>query len=353
MHKSTTESAPLAPDLRGQAPDADQSSQFRWPSGFERIPDEDWTTAPLDPLGQRYASMATHRWYTNLELTRQQLKQALRPGHILVDYSGGTGILASHLVQDLPDVGIVIVDASPRFLRVALEKFRHEPRVAFRLLHPVNGEKRRLQGLDEAIGPILRERGVDGLVSTNAVHLYSELTETFRAWWRVLRPNAHVFVQSGDIRNPEGRPGEWLISEVVERVREVAKQIACEDPSYEQYRAVLSDPARLAAYDALWRKVFLPIRPVTTYRAALAEAGFMVGDTTTTSVDVGVLEWYEATSVYPDLLAFIGGSPRVDGRRPSPAEVQDQLRLLKQSFLETFPNRDVYQSTWTYLTAAR
>jgi ubiquinone/menaquinone biosynthesis C-methylase UbiE len=331
----------------------DQSVQFQWPAGFERIPNEEWTTAPLDPLGQRYASMATHRWYSNLDLTREQLKQAMKPGQILVDYSGGTGILTSKLVNDLPGVGIVIVDASPRFLRVALEQFRDDPRVAFRLLHPVDGDKRRLQGLDEAIGPVLRERGVDGLVSTNAVHLYSDLTETFRAWWRVLRPDAQVFVQSGDIRNPEGRPGEWLISEVVERVREVAKDIALEDDSYTQYRAVLRDTARMEQYETLWRKVFLPLRPVAAYRSALAQAGFRVGDTITRSVDVGVLEWFEATSVYPDLLAWVGGSPRVDGRKPTPAEVQDQLRLLKQSFVETFPNRDVYQSTWTYLSAAR
>lgn len=326
---------------------------FQWPAGFERIPNEDWVTAPVDPLGERYASMATHRWYANLDLTRQQLKEQLRPGQILIDYSGGTGILARQLVDELPGVGIVIVDASPRFLRVALEQLRDEPRVAFRLLHPRLGERRRLQGLDEAIGPVLRERGVDALVSTNAVHLYQDLAETFRAWWRVIRPNGRVFVQSGDIRNPEGRPGEWLISEVVERVREVAKQIAFDDPAYEPYRAVLADPTRLAKYDALWRMVFLPIRPVATYRSALAEAGFLVGDTITRSVDVGVLEWYEATSVYPDLLAWVGGSPRVDGRQPTVSELADRLRLLKQSFLHLFANRDVYQSTWTYLTAER
>lgn len=326
---------------------------FCWPSGFERIPNDEWVRGAVDPLGERYASMAAHRWYKNLDLTREQLKQTLKPGQILVDYSGGTGILARQLLQDVPDVGIVIVDASPRFLRVALDQLGHEPRVAFRLLHRHQGGQRRLQGLDEALGPVLRERGVDALVSTNAVHLYTELAETFRAWSRVVRPGGKVFVQSGDIRNPEGRPGEWLISEVVERVREVAKDIANEDPHYEPYRAVLADPERMALYEALWRVVFLPIRPVSAYQAALAEAGFNVGGTMTRTVDVGVLEWYEATSVYPDLLAWVGGSPKVDGRIADPSQVQDRLQLLKQSFLELFPNRDVYQSTWTYLSAQR
>jgi SAM-dependent methyltransferase len=330
-----------------------QKAGFDWPVGFERVPAEDWTKAALDPLGERYASMARHRWYANLDLTREQLGQALKPGQILIDYSGGTGILAGQLRNQLTDVGIVIVDASPRFLRVALEQLRDTPRVGFRLLHKHPSEPRRLQDLDDAIGPVLGQRGADALVSTNAVHLYSDLVGTFRAWSRALRPGAKVFVQSGDIRNPEGLPGEWLISEVVERVREVAKTIVAEDSRYEKYRPVLADAGRMARYDALWRTVFLPIRPVSEYRSALEAAGFTVEPTVTRTIDVGVLEWFEATSVYPDLLAWVGGSPKVDGAPPTAEALADRLRLLEQAFLKLFPNRDVYQSTWTYLTAQR
>lgn len=326
-------------------------SAFQWPSGFERIPAEDWTTAPLDPLGQRYDSMASHRWYANLGLTVEQLSGALKPGEILVDYSGGTGILTRQLLERIPGIGIAIVDASARFLRVALESFRDQPRVAFRLLHYIESQKR-LQRLDEVLSPTRLGRGVDVISSTNAVHLYPNLVETFQAWARVLRPGGRVFVQSGDIRNPDGKPGEWLISEVVEKVREVAKEIAAEDPRYAPYRAVLANPERMAAYDALWRKVFLPIRPVSEYVDALKAAGFSVGDVITRTVDVGVLEWYEATSVYPDLLAWVGGSPKIDRRQSTPSEVQDRLDLLKQSFLKLFQGRDVYQSTWTYLVAS-
>jgi SAM-dependent methyltransferase len=329
------------------------TGRFTWPEGFERVPvGQGWSEAPVDPLGQRYASMATHRWYANLELTLEQLAQALAPGQLLVDYSGGTGILARRIVDHVPDVGVLIADTSPRFLRVALAELGREPRVAFRLMQPREGE-RRLERLDEVVGPAILRRGADALVSTNAVHLYPELADTFRSWARVVRPGGRVFVQSGDIRNPEGRPGEWLISEVVGRVREVAREIAAEDPRYQPYRAVLADGEQMARYDALWRRVFLPLRPVSDYRAALEEAGFSVKETITRTIDVGVLEWYEATSVYPDLLAWVGGSPKVDGRAPSPEALQDRLDLLKQSFLRLFAGRDVYQSTWTYLTAQR
>jgi len=325
---------------------------FDWPKDFQRIPDADWTTAPLDPLGQRYDSMARHLWYTNLALTLEQLSAALKPGQVLIDYSGGTGILARQLLQRVTGIGVVMVDASPRFLRVALEHFREQPRVAFRLLNYLEGQ-RRLQRLDEVLEPTLVRRGVDGLVSTNAVHLYPDLEDTFQAWARVVRPGGKVFVQSGDIRNPEGKPGEWLISEVVAKVREVAREVAAEDPRYAPYREVLANPERMAAYDALWRKVFLPIRPVSEYREALTRAGFTVTGVITRTVDVGVLEWYEATSVYPDLLAWVGGSPKVDRRQPTPSELQDRLDLLKQSFLKLFSGRDVYQSTWTYLAAEK
>ncbi|MDY7227766.1 class I SAM-dependent methyltransferase [Hyalangium rubrum] len=325
---------------------------FDWPKDFHRIPDEDWTDAPLDPLGQRYDSMARHLWYRNLELTVEQLAEALKPGQLLIDYSGGTGILARQLLQRIAGIGTVMVDASPRFLRVALEHFRDEPRVAFRLLRYLEGE-RRLQGLDEVLGPAFLARKADALVSTNAVHLYPDLPGTFQAWARSVRPGGKVFVQSGDIRNPEGKPGEWLISQVVEKVREVAKEVAAEDPRYAPYRAVLEDRAKMAAYDALWRKVFLPIRPVSEYQEALTQAGFTVKDILTRTVDVGVLEWYEATSVYPDLLGWVGGSPKVDKRLPTAAEVQDRLDLLKQSFLKLFKGRDIYQSTWTYFVAER
>lgn len=325
---------------------------FDWPKDFHRIPDEDWTKSPLDPLGQRYDSMARHLWYRNLELTLEQLAEALKPGQVLIDYSGGTGILTRQLLERVAGIGVVMVDASPRFLRVALEHFRDKPRVAFRLLRYLEAQ-RRLQRLDEVLEPALVSRGVDGLVSTNAVHLYPDLEDTFQAWARVVRPGGHVHVQSGDIRNPEGKPGEWLISEVVEKVREVAKEVAAEDERYAPYRAVLTDTARMAAYDGLWRKVFLPIRPASEYRDALTKAGFKVKDILTRTVEVGVLEWYEATSVYPDLLAWVGGSPKVDKRVATAAEVQDRLDLLKQSFLKLFKGRDIYQSTWTYFVAER
>ena len=94
---------------------------------------------------------------------------------MLIDYSGGTGILVDRLLLRLADrqVGAMIVDSSPKFLRVALDRFRDNERVAFRVLRYLKGEKR-LELLDEVVDPVLVERGVDAITSTNAIHLYPE-----------------------------------------------------------------------------------------------------------------------------------------------------------------------------------
>src|SRR5688500_13848678 len=104
----------------------DPGHSFAWDPEFERIPDEPWVDAPVDEFGLHYDTVENHGWYRNLDLTVEQLAGDLRPGDILIDYSGGTGILLDRLGLRIFDrqVGMVIVDSSPKFLRVALDRFR-------------------------------------------------------------------------------------------------------------------------------------------------------------------------------------------------------------------------------------
>src|SRR5437867_246591 len=184
---------------------------FVWPSGFERIPDEDWTRQPVDTFGLRYDTVENHGWYKNLDPTVEDLARHLTDGQLLIDYSGGTGILLDRLKLRIFDrqVGVLIADSSPKFLRVALDKFGDDERVALRLLR-WRKEDRRLDWLDEAVGPELAGRGADAIASTNAIHLYLDLEETLASWARVLKPRGRAFVQSGTIRNPHARPSDWL-----------------------------------------------------------------------------------------------------------------------------------------------
>src|SRR5688500_18276514 len=107
-----------------------------WPEGFERVPTAAWTALPIETLARKYDSVEHHGWYRNLEPTLDELEEKLRDGDLICDYSGGTGILADRLLRRCPELraGVLIVDSSPKFLRLALEKLGSDGRVGFRLI---------------------------------------------------------------------------------------------------------------------------------------------------------------------------------------------------------------------------
>ena len=83
----------------------EERNSFDW-GGLERIPDEDWVSQPVDAFGLHYDTVENHGWYRNLDLTVEQLAHDLGDGQILIDYSGGTGILLARLrlqIGDRPD----------------------------------------------------------------------------------------------------------------------------------------------------------------------------------------------------------------------------------------------------------
>ncbi len=222
-----------------------------WPSGFRRVPADDWVEQPPETLALTYDTVREHGWYKNLDPTVASLIDALAPGDILLDYSGGTGILAERLLARLPDteLGILIVDASPKFLRVALDKLGADERVAFRLIRYLK-DVGRLQTVQEVIEEPLLARGVDAISSTNAIHLYYDLEDTLRSWRGVLRAGGRVFAQSGNIGVPELSKGAWIIDETVAAIDAAAAEIVRSDDRYESYRA---RPRRRRAPGALPR----------------------------------------------------------------------------------------------------
>jgi hypothetical protein len=242
-------------------------------------------------------------------------------------------------------VRIVIADSSPKFLRLAMEKFRHEERVAFRWVRYL-ADRKRLEFLDEVL-----EIPADALVSTNAIHLYYDLVDTLRSWARVLRPGHCAYVQSGNIRNPSAKPHEWIIDETVESLHEIAIRLVGSDPRGAPYRSIPQDPARMNAYSTLRRKFFLPVRPLEEYVRAFEEAGFSVSQTATETIEARVDQWYEFLAVYHEgVLGWIGGSERIEGHAPTERAVQDRLYFLRQAMDQLFEGREVFPCCWTYLT---
>src|SRR5688572_16639629 len=85
-----------------------------WPAGFKPVPDEPWAKAPVDPFARGYDALRRHSWYANLDPTVRAASGWLADGAVVLDYSGGTGILAERLLEARPraEAGLVNADAS-------------------------------------------------------------------------------------------------------------------------------------------------------------------------------------------------------------------------------------------------
>jgi SAM-dependent methyltransferase len=329
---------------------APEPSGFSWPEGFVRVPDEDWTTQPIDPTAQAYDRVDEHGWYSNLEPSVEEIAAFLRDGDILLDYSGGTGILLDRLrlrIFDRP-VGWLIADASAKFLRVALEKYGDDPRVAVRLLRFVRDE-RRLQRLSE-----VSDLTVDAIASVNAIHLYPDLDEVASEWVRALRPGGRVFVNSGNLRNPRAAAEEWILDETVWVINDLAEGLVRSRPEYARYRPVLDDQQRMRAHAAARDRVFLEPRPLAHYTDALARAGLEITDVREKTIVARVEEWFEFMTAYHDaVLGWVGGTAKLDGAAPAPEAVEDRLRLMREAMTTIFGGRDEFRACWTYITAEK
>jgi hypothetical protein len=329
----------------------EERNSFDW-GVLERVPDEDWVSQPVDAFGLHYDTVENHGWYRNLDLTVEQLAQGLREGQILIDYSGGTGILLDRLRLQIRDrrVGMVIVDSSPKFLRIALDRFKSDGRVAFRRLRYLR-EERRLQHVDEVLPPGFIS---DALVSTNAIHLYDELENTLRAWTRVLGPRAMARINSGNIRNPRAGASERIIDDTVYLVHEAASGIVRANDRYAPYRAVLDEEERLRPYLDYRDRVFLAPRPLEHYLDVLRAAGFDVAEVTERTIEADVEEWYEFLAAYADaVLGWVGGSEKVDGEGASEKAAADRLRLIRESLDVVFGGSPTFSYCWTYISAKR
>jgi SAM-dependent methyltransferase len=328
---------------------------FAWPAGFERVPDEEWTREPLSESGLAYDHVEEHGWYSNLNPTVEELAGWLGDGDVLVDYSGGTGILLDRLrlrIFDRP-VGVVVVDASAKFLRVAHEKYKDDPRFAARLLRYLKEEKR-LESLDEVLGPELLARGVDGIVAANAVHLYPDLDEVATAWVRALKPGGRVFINSGNLRNPSAKPGEWILDETVWVINDLAESLVRSEPKYARYRPALDDVTRMTAHHAHRDRVFLQPRPLEYYTDALTRNGLTVTGVKQATIVADVGEWFELMTAYHEaVLGWVGGTKRVEGEPPTDEAVQDRLAIMRHAMETIFGGRKTFTACWTYITAEK
>ncbi|MEE2789853.1 MAG: hypothetical protein VX589_21105 [Myxococcota bacterium] len=314
-----------------------------------------WAGGLVEGLALKYDTVEGHGWYDNLDPTVDLLAEELEPGAVLIDYSGGTGILAQRLIERraAQDLGIVIVDSSPKFLRLALEKFRDNQAVAFRHIQYIKAEKR-LQTLDETARWSLLPAQPAALVSTNAIHLYYGLHETIRSWWRVLGPGASLYVQSGNIANPDAPDGTWIIDETVEHIHRISLDLAHSDPEFASYRSVMDDQAYMNAHTDLRKKYFLPVRPLSTYVEAIEGSGFRMVSAECRPIQANVEDWYRFLSVYHEgVVGWMGGAKRITGTTVDERVKADRLTMMRRALDILFEGHDTFDASWTYLKATR
>jgi len=122
--------------------------------------------------------------------------------------------------------------------------------------------------------------------------LYYDLDETLASWARTLRPGGLAFICSGNMRNPHGRPDEWIIDETVARVNDIAADIVHAEPAFAEHRQTLDDAALMSRHARLREKVFVPVRPLEFYTDAFRDAGFSVLHVFEETIFARVDEWY-------------------------------------------------------------
>ena len=285
------------------------------------MPDEDWTKAPVDEFGLAYDHVDQHGWYRNLDPTVAQLAH-LRDGDILVDYSGGTGILLDRLQLRVFDarIGTVVVDSSAKFLRVALEKFQDDPRVALRLLRFL-GREAAAAARRGARPPAARAGRRRDRVDQRHAPLPRPRRDRQRRGWSAA-PGRPVFINSGNIRNPRAERSEWILDETVWVVDDLAEGLVRTDPSYGAYRTRSTTPS-----------AWPPTPPTATasswspaarlLRADVERAGLVVEDVREESIEAGVDDWFEflaptTTPCSAGSAAPSGSTARRRRRRRSP-----------------------------------
>jgi SAM-dependent methyltransferase len=348
LHRSV--SKPLPASVR-----ASGAGAFEWPAGFVPVPEDEWTRHALDDTALAYDHVDEHGWYNNLNPTVDELAATIGDGDIVLDYSGGTGILLDRVrlrIFERP-VGWLIVDASAKFLRVALEKYQGDPRVGVRLLRFLKDEKR-LQTLGEVLGEEMLTRGVDVIVAVNAIHLYPDLDEVAAAWTAALKPGGKVFINSGNLRNPRAAAGEWILDETVWVINDIAEGIVRSEPAYAKYRPVLDNAERMQAHAMQRDRVFLKPRPLEYYTRALGGAGLTVVEVREKTIKADVHEWFELMTAYHEsVLGWVGGSKKLDGQAATPEAIEDRMAIMRRAMETIFAGRSTFNACWTYITCEK
>ncbi len=325
-----------------------------WDNSVDRIPAEKWTMSPVDASALEYDKHATNAFGSAWEPTIAQLITILGDDKVLIDYSCGTGQFTERLLQYCGDfVRILNVDVSPRYLRIAADRFRNDARVALRLLKKSsNGHS--YEYVDDVLNDLISDREADILTCTNAIHLYPNLFETLGSWYRALRPGGFALVSTGDMSNPSREISGWRLHDTITTVNEIAKDIVRTEPLFQEYRDKVDDNGLMRKYDDLRNRVYPKTRPLEFYLESFSEAGLAPLHFFEKPINIRVEDFIEALVPYHEVvLGWVGGSLKVENVEATEAALRDRLFLIRYCSERLYSGRESFQCFWTYITCQK
>lgn len=310
---------------------------------IEKIYDEQIANSPITEFALGYDEVKHHSWYDNLDYIIQLASQKFTDDDLIMDYSCGTGIVGERINEKGLNPKILMLDASLKYLRLAYEKFYNNENYFFRLL---NFKK----GLESSLVENFSKK-LNGIICTNAVHLYPNVEETFLNWYNLLEENGTLIINSGNILNKKMQSDESiLIDETVNDIFRLSYQIVESNSKYYKYSPKVNDSYWNKKYVELKDKYFLPIKDIEYYTNKLTEIGFVIDEVKVIDIQANVDEWYDFLKVYDDgILGWIGGVEKVTGDIPTLEDIQNRLDIMKEALDIIFNGEKSFKASWNYI----
>ena len=316
---------------------------------MDKIIDDEFLKSDVTEFALGYDKVKNHTWYDNLDYLVKLSSEYFNEDDLIMDYSCGTGIFCERLLKiKIDSPRILMLDSSPKYLKLSYEKFHRNYKFFFRLIKFIK-EENRLQTIEESIGSKSSEL-LDGIVCTNAIHLYPNIQDTIKSWHNILVKGGKLLINSGNILNPDMDSSSVLIDQTVNRIAEVSYDIVKSNPKYSKYVDLIQNFDYINKHNKLRDKYFLPIRPIDFYTEELIKNGFKMIEVKTENVDAKVDEWFDFLKVYHEgIIGWIGGSKKITGIEPNEEEINDRVEIIKTALDIIFENNNDFKACWNYI----
>ena len=316
---------------------------------MDKIIDESFLKSDVTEFALGYDRVKNHTWYDNLNYLVDLSKEYFNDDDFIMDYSCGTGIFPERLLKsNVSCPRILMMDSSPKYLKLSYDKFGSNYKFFFRLMKYLK-EENRLQTIDESMGEDYKEL-LDGIICTNAIHLYPTISDTIKSWNKLLVKGGKLLINSGNIYNPLMGADTKLIDQTVNEISKLSFDIVKENPKYFKYIDLIEDFEYINKHNTLKDKYFLPIRPINFYTDEIIKNGFKIVEVKTIDVGAKVDEWFDFLKVYHEgVLGWIGGVNKITGVDPKENEVEDRIDIIKIALNKMFNNKNDFKACWNYI----